>query len=124
MPRASVKRLRLTPPLARSVGVGPVFFPAQRRLVQRTVEGHPLKIEPNQLVVVPQGFVPEPGKHARLYPLLEAAVRRAGRANARRAQRFPLAACAQDKENAVQHLPVRHPPPVAAQRMRLGRVNR
>ena len=74
MPRASVSRLRLTPPLARSVGLGPVFFPAQRRLVQRAVECHPGEIQPNQVVVVAQGLIPEPGKYAGLPPLLEPAV--------------------------------------------------
>ena len=44
MPRASVNRLRLTPPLPRSVGLGPVSFPAQRRFVQRAVEDAPQKL--------------------------------------------------------------------------------
>jgi len=37
----------LTRILPRSVGLGPVFSPAQRRFVQRAVEGHPVKIEPD-----------------------------------------------------------------------------
>ena len=124
MPRASVKRLRLTPPLPRSVGLGPVFFPAQRRSVQRAVEGHPGKIESNQVLVVQQGLVTEAGKNPVLHPLLKASVGRRGRTDARRAQRLPLAARTQREENPVQYLPVRHPLPMAAQRMRFRYVSR
>ena len=123
MPRASVSKLRLTPPLPRSVGLGPVFFPAQRRFVQRAVEGHPIKIQPNQVLVILQRHVPEVGKHARLYPLLKAGVGCAAGANARCAQRLPLTTRAQHEENAIQYLPVGYPPPVAAQRVRFRRVN-
>lgn len=55
--------------------------------------------------------------------MLKAAVRRAGRANPRRAQGFPLTAGAQNKENPVQRLPVRHAAPMAAQGVRLRHVN-
>ena len=85
MLRTAVNRLRLTPPLPWSVGLGTVFFPAQRHLVQRAVEVYPVKVQANQLVVVLQSHVPKAGKYAGLDPLLEAAVHRAGRANARRA---------------------------------------
>ena len=70
MPCASVNRLRLTPPLPRSVGLGPVFFPAQRRFVQRTVEGHPVEIEAYQV------FVPELGEDPGLHPFLKPGVGR------------------------------------------------
>ena len=43
MPHASVSRLHLTPPLARSVG-GAVYFPTQRRFVQRAVKDAPQKL--------------------------------------------------------------------------------
>lgn len=43
-PCASVSSLRLTPPLPRSVGLAPVFFP-WRRLRQRAIQRHPLEIE-------------------------------------------------------------------------------
>ena len=36
-PLASVSKLRLVPPLARSVGFGPVFFSPERRLGHRPV---------------------------------------------------------------------------------------
>lgn len=92
MPRASVNRLRLTPPLPRSVGLGPVFFPAQRRFVQRTVESHPVEIEAYQVLVVLQGHVPELREDTSLHPFLEPGVGRGARADTCYTQRFPLTA--------------------------------
>ena len=45
MPFASVSRLRLTPPLARSVGLGPIFFPAQRGFRHGTIERQPIPVD-------------------------------------------------------------------------------
>jgi predicted metal-dependent phosphotriesterase family hydrolase len=103
--------------------LGPVFFPAQRRFVQRTVEGHPGEVQPNQVVVVLQGFVPEVGKNAGLHPLLEAAMGRRALAQTRRVQGFPLATRAQHKENGVQYVSVGNAPSVPTQRVRFGHVH-
>ena len=46
MPWASVNRLRLTPPLPRSVGLGPVFPPAQGRFGHGAVTGDDRKAAP------------------------------------------------------------------------------
>ncbi|AMJ66019.1 hypothetical protein AXW84_11685 [Hymenobacter sp. PAMC 26628] len=122
MPRASVNRLRLTPPLPRSVGLGPVFFSAQRRFVQRAVERHPRKIQPKQLVVVAQGLVPAAGKYAGLHPLLEPAVGGTALAQTGCIQRFPLAARAQNEEDGAPRVPVRDARPMAAQRVGLAHM--
>ena len=46
MPWASVNRLRLTPPLPRSVGLGPVFSPAQGRFGHGAVHTQPTQSSP------------------------------------------------------------------------------
>jgi len=72
----------------------------------------------------PQALRPRVGQRRWPAPLLEPTMGRAARANPRRTQGFPLRARAQHKENSVQRLPVRHPPPRAAQGVRLWGVNR
>ena len=49
-PPPSVSRLRLVPRLPRSVGLRPVFPPAQRRLDHRPVHGKPGPVDPDHLV--------------------------------------------------------------------------
>ena len=121
-PYASTKRLRLTPPLPRSVGLAQVFFP-ERSLVQRTVEGTPFQVQTNHLVVLGQGLVPQARPDASLYPVLKPAVSSRAAANTLDIQHFPLATRAQNKENAVEYLPVRDPLPVAAQGVGPGRMH-
>src|SRR3954454_19689191 len=77
-PRPSVSRLRLVPDLPLSVGVGPVFPPAERRLAHRPAERQPIPIDPDQVVVGQEAPAPELVEHAGLGPLQEAAVRRGG----------------------------------------------
>src|SRR5713101_6884267 len=48
-PLASTRILRLVPSLARSVGLGPVFFPAERSLCPRSVHGRRLPVHAFQL---------------------------------------------------------------------------
>jgi hypothetical protein len=105
-PSASVNKLRLTPFLARSVGFGPHFFPAQRGLGHGPIHRLPCPIDPFQLVILQQASFPKPPENARLDPLLEAIMGGAAGTNARGIQRVPLAACPQDKEDRVQALPV------------------
>src|SRR5579872_3658247 len=92
MPLASVSKLRLVPPFARSVGFGPVFFPPERRLGHRAVHREPAPVHADELVVVRQGSHPRALKHARLGPLDEAPVGGRAGAYARRSQRVPLTA--------------------------------
>src|SRR5437868_2598878 len=73
-PRPSINTERFTPILPRSVGFFPVFFPTQRRLVHRPVQALPLPIDPFQLVVLPQGFTPQPVEHPQFDPLLKVIV--------------------------------------------------
>src|SRR3954469_12193452 len=61
MPCPSVNRLRLVPLLARSVGLGPVFFPAERRFGHCAVHGLPLPIEADPLVKFAHAGPPERG---------------------------------------------------------------
>src|SRR6478735_8654009 len=60
MPLASVSRLRLVPPFARSVGLGPVFFPPERRLGHRAVHGEPSPVDSNEFVVCEQCLTQAP----------------------------------------------------------------
>src|SRR5438034_8193267 len=94
-PAPSVSRLRFVPLLARSVGLGPVFSPTQRRFGHRAVECLPVPLDAVQLLVGQQAACPEFAKHSRLGPLLEAAVGGTLRADTGGIQRFPLAAGAQ-----------------------------
>ena len=52
MPLPSVNRLRLVPPLARSVGFGPVFFPPERGFGHGPVHALPTPIDALQIVVL------------------------------------------------------------------------
>src|SRR5712675_1760626 len=76
IPAASASKLRLTPPLARSVGLGPVFFPAQWRLRHRAVRGQPRPADPLEPVVVQKSPLPELQEHSALRPLLKPSIRR------------------------------------------------
>src|SRR5512133_1334576 len=76
MPDASVSRLRLVPFLARSVGLGPVFFPSKRRFRHRSVHHHPVPVEALELVVGEQSATPELLEHPRFGPLQESAMGR------------------------------------------------
>src|SRR6185312_11590534 len=75
-PDASAMTLRLVPLLARSVGLGPVFFPPERRLGDGSVHGHPVPVDADELVIVQEAPAPEFLEDARLGPLHEPAVRR------------------------------------------------
>src|SRR3972149_4884421 len=69
-PCPSVNRLRLTPCLPRSVGLGPVFFPAERGFGHRPTHPQPPQINAFQLVELLDGHPPEWEKDTRLCPLL------------------------------------------------------
>src|SRR5512136_869869 len=73
-PCPSVNRLRLTPDLARSVGLGPLFSPAQRGFGHRPVHTHPFPVNALQLVKAIHPHLPEFQKHPGCNPLLIAIV--------------------------------------------------
>ena len=94
----------MTPDLPRSVGFGPVFFPAQGSLGGRAVQTLPLPLDTAQRVVATQQALPEFMEDMALRPLLEVAMQ--GTAGAELVgSRFPLAASSQNVEDAVGDLP-------------------
>src|SRR2546422_6208338 len=114
-PSPSVRRERLVPDLARSVGFGPVFFPTQRGLRHRSIQALPAPVDPFQGVVLPERLLPEPEEHSLLRPFLEVVMQRTGTTEFLRS-RLPLAAGPQDVENSVQHpspIDARSPSPLA-----------
>src|SRR5262245_19536697 len=58
-PRASVRMLRLTPLLPRSVGFRPVFFPPEGRLSHAAVHGQPRPVDAHEVVVLQEARLPE-----------------------------------------------------------------
>ena len=100
------------PHLPRSVGLGPVFFPAQRRLRHRSVQALPAPVDPLRARRTPEALPSTGEEDPLLRPFLEVAVQRAGGAELRRG-RLPLAARSQHVENAVQDLTAIHPRPTA-----------
>jgi hypothetical protein len=58
MPLASVNTLRLTPDLPRSVGLGPVFFPAQGGFGHGPVHAQPTPVQALQFIVALQPHFP------------------------------------------------------------------
>ena len=105
-PAPSHNKLRLTPSLARSVGFGPVFFPAQRRLRHRAIHRLPGPVNALHLVILVQPVRPELLKDSGLAPLLKSQMGRGTAANPGRVQRVPLTAGTQDEHNAIHGLPV------------------
>jgi len=120
-PLASVSKLRLVPPLALSVGLGPVFFPPEGRLGHRAVHRKPAPVHAHELVVVGQRRHPRTLEHARLGPLDEPSMRRRARADAGRLQCVPLASGAEHEQDCGHCGTVRHARVVASKRMRLAR---
>src|SRR5262245_48713439 len=75
-PWPSVNRLRLTPLLARSVGLGPVFFPPERCLRHRPIHAEPPPVDPLQLLKLFHSRLPQLQKYPRCHPGLEPVMRR------------------------------------------------
>src|SRR5947209_6326990 len=113
-PLASTSNERLVPLLARSVGLGPVFFPRQGRLAHRPIHRKPTPVDAVEAVVLGQTCLPEAQKEAVLDPLLKAVVGRRAGANAGGRQRVPLATGPQHEKDALRALTIRHAGPPAA----------
>src|ERR1700712_5560846 len=73
-PRPSVSTDRLTPRLARSVGLGPVFPPTEGRLAHCPVQRQPGPVDADQTVIGQKPLAPERREHSGFGPLLEAAM--------------------------------------------------
>src|SRR5213082_3547005 len=97
-PCPSVSRLRFTPLLPRSVGLGPVFFPAQRRFGHRPVHTQPLPVHALEFIKLLNSGLPEGEEDARSHPLLKAIMGRRMRTQFGLIQGLPLAAGSQHVE--------------------------
>src|SRR5262245_30738315 len=76
IPLASVSTIRLVQSFVRSVGLGPVFFPAKRRLRRRTVHRYPAPVEAFEFVVTKKPAFPELEEHVGIDPLAKTAIGR------------------------------------------------
>ena len=70
-PEPSVSRLRLTFFLALSVGLGPVFSPAEGGLGHGAIHGLPRPIDPFQLIIIFQSHFPQLAEHTGSGPFLK-----------------------------------------------------
>ncbi len=113
----SVSRLRLTPDLPRSVGLGPVFFPTQGRFGQRSVHGEPVPVNPAEFIKAPDSCLPALEKDPCFYPHLKPIVRRRMGTQLGLIQRLPLAASAQDVEDGVGTGAIGHARPSSTKAM-------
>src|SRR5438552_11915912 len=103
-PPPSVRTWRLVPDFARSVGFGPVFFPAQRRFVERGVGRLPRPLQALGGVIVLQQQAPHRFPDSLLSPALEPPMHgRPGPILARHG--FPLTARAEHIQHAVDDVP-------------------
>src|SRR5215210_336085 len=116
-PCPSVSRLRLTPLLARSVGLGPVFFPPEGGLRHCSVHTQPLPVDPLQLVKLFYPRLPQLQKDPGLYPFLKPIMGRGAATQVGGVQGPPLTARAQDIENRIGALPIGNPWPPAPEPM-------
>src|SRR5262249_39389790 len=94
-PEASTSTLRLTPPLARSVGFFPVFFPREGGLGHAPIETQPTPIAAREVVIFRQARLPHFQAHSRGDPLLKAIVGSGAATERGRVQCLPLAAGAE-----------------------------
>src|SRR6266542_5859422 len=78
------------PPFGPISGIGAGRLASQRGFSHQPVAGKPLPVDPPKLVVGEQFLPPERLEHTHPRPLLEAPMRRAGRADPSRIQRVPL----------------------------------
>lgn len=114
-PLPSVKRLRFMPCLARSVGLGPLFFPPKRRFTHRSIHRTEAPINASQLVVAFETLLPELPEYSCFPPFLKPAVGRARGTQARGVEGIPLASRLEHKEDGIHRAPVVNAPSVASQ---------
>src|SRR6266699_686851 len=107
-PCPSVSRLRLTPLLPRSMGLGPVFFPAQRRFGHGPIHREPVPVDSAGLLKLLQSGLPQLEEDSGLHPLLKAVMGRRMRAQLGLIQGLPLTASAQHIENSIGTVAIGH----------------
>src|SRR5205807_1537091 len=115
MPSASTSRLRLTPFLARSVGLLPAFFPPEGGLGHAPVHRQPGPVDALAVVVGHQARLPHLLEDAGRDPLPEAVVGRGAGAEPGGVQGLPLTAGAEDEEDGLPARPVGGARPAAAE---------
>src|SRR5512134_1252201 len=103
-PRASTSSIRLLPFFSPVRGVGPHRLLCQRRLQHCPVDALPSPGNALHLVVLGQPSLPQRQEQARLLPLQEPLVDRAGAAKALAGQGLPLAARAQHVDDGLEDL--------------------
>jgi hypothetical protein len=118
-PCPSVSRLRFTPLLPRSVGLGPVFFPAQRGFGHCPIHAQPAPVDPVQLIELLDSCLPQLEEDVRFHPLLKAIMRCRVRTQFGLVQGLPLAAGSQHIKNGVGTTAVRHARSSPAKTMRV-----
>src|SRR5712691_1631973 len=101
MPWPSVHRLRLTPPLARSDGFGPVFFPSTRRLGHRAVHAQPGPVNALELVKLCHPRWPALQENARFDPRLKPVMGSGFGTSLGLVQGFPLASRPEDVKHGI-----------------------
>jgi hypothetical protein len=106
-PCPSVSRLRFTPRLLRSVGLGPVFPPAQWGLGHRPIHREPVPVDSTQLLKLLGASLPEFEEDACLHSLLKAVMRARVRTQLGLIQRLPLASRSQDVEDGIRTVAIR-----------------
>jgi len=107
-PVPSTRRLRFVPFFARSVGLGPVFFPSQRGLGQHAVHGLPLHVQAMDAVDLQECIDPQNLEEPCIAPLPEAVVNRCRSAEAAR-QRVPLHPRTKHVVDRLERIPVGEP---------------
>jgi hypothetical protein len=97
-PCPSVSNDRLTPAFLRSVGLGPVFFPSERRLGHRPVHPQPFPVNALQFIELFDADLPQFQEHASRDPFLKPIISCGFGAQVRIVQRRPLTAGAEHNE--------------------------
>src|SRR2546428_7645574 len=115
----SVRTWRLVPDFARSVGLGPVFFPAQRGFVERGVGRLPGPLQPLRRVIVLEEQTPHRLPDTAVDPALKAAMDRGAGAELA-GHGLPLTPRPQHVEHAVEHPSGRNPRPTDRKSTRLN----
>ena len=103
IPLVSVSKLLLTPFLPRSVGLGPLFFPTERRFGHRSIHGQPRPINPFGLVVLKKAFLPKTVEQSLLRPPLEPSMGCGTGADSSGVERIPLTARVQNEKNGIEY---------------------
>src|SRR5438105_4180542 len=98
-PWPSVPRLCFVPNLPRSVGLGPLFFPTERRLAQRSIDTQPFPVEPFEEIKELEAFHPQVAVDVRRLPLPKVIVDGARRPIRLAGQGMPLNPGAQHVED-------------------------